>query len=270
MARRCCRKGPARWRTLAVKSPMIDVIQNVTNQVKSAADSGGDARVPALRGYAAASGAVGAFGEAKCALSALEAGKTPEAKIELSFGSSSSGSTSFVDSTQNVAGNIKAGDTAAFIATGDAASGKGNVNIIGGNIDAKDVLLQANHQVNVLSSEDTESTRSDNDAKGGTAHREKADRGQLHTRYRAAGRAWHRQSLPAGRYRLIQAAQKDTAAPKATRLRRQGLRGAHAALGARRCEDPTIQPSLNAASREISLVVLRNRCEFGKLPVNTN
>ncbi|RSD19131.1 hypothetical protein EIZ52_10595 [Pandoraea apista] len=154
--------------TLAVKSPVIDAIQNVTNQVKAAVDSGGDARVSALRGYAAASGAVGALGEAKGALSMLEAGKTPEAKVELSFGSSSSRSTSSVDTTQNVSSNIRSGGTTAFVATGDAASGKGNVNIIGSNIDAKDVLLQANNQVNVLSSKDTESTRSDNESKGGS------------------------------------------------------------------------------------------------------
>lgn len=40
-----------------------------------------------------------------------------------------------------------AGGTAAFSATGNAASGEGNVNIIGSNIDAKNVLLQANNQV---------------------------------------------------------------------------------------------------------------------------
>ncbi|WP_051610638.1 hemagglutinin repeat-containing protein [Pandoraea sp. E26] len=154
--------------TLAVKSPVIDAIQNVTNQVSAAANSGGDARVSALRGYAAASGAVGALGEANGALGALAAGKTPEAKIELSWGSSSSRSTSSVDSTKNVSSNIKAGGTAAFIATGDAASGKGNVNIVGSNIDAKDVLLQANNQVNVLSSKDTESTRSENESKSGS------------------------------------------------------------------------------------------------------
>ncbi|VVE56362.1 tRNA nuclease CdiA-2 [Pandoraea communis] len=48
--------------TLAVKSPVIDAIQNVTNQVSAAVNSGGDARVSALRGYAAASGAVGGAG----------------------------------------------------------------------------------------------------------------------------------------------------------------------------------------------------------------
>lgn len=50
--------------TLALKSPVIDAVQNVNSQVNAAVDSGGDARVSALRGYAAASGAYGAVGEA--------------------------------------------------------------------------------------------------------------------------------------------------------------------------------------------------------------
>ncbi|WP_150624942.1 hemagglutinin repeat-containing protein [Pandoraea captiosa] len=157
--------------TLAVKSPVIDAVQNVTNQVKAAVDSGGDARVSALRGYAAASGAYGAYNEAARAADMFadpSSKAKPEAKVELSWGSSSSKSTSSVDSTQNVSSNIRSGGTTAFVATGDAASGKGNVNIIGSNIDAKDVLLQANNQVNVLSSKDTESTRSDNESKGGS------------------------------------------------------------------------------------------------------
>ena len=154
--------------TLAVKSPVIDSVQNVANQVNAAVDSGGDARVSALRGYAAASGAFSAYGEGKAALDAIAKGKIPEAKVELSWGSSSSKSTSSVDSTQNVASNIKAGGTAAFIATGDTASGNGNVNIIGSNVDAADVLLQANNQVNLSNSTDTESTRSDNESKSGS------------------------------------------------------------------------------------------------------
>ncbi|WP_150619058.1 hemagglutinin repeat-containing protein [Pandoraea horticolens] len=154
--------------TLAVKSPVIDSVQNVANQTRAAADSGGDARVSALRGYAAASGAVGALGQGKGALDALAGGGKPEAKVELSWGSSSSKSTSSSDSTQNVSSNIKAGGTAAFIATGDAASGKGNVNIIGSNIDATDVLLQAAHQVNLSHSTDTESSRGENESKSGS------------------------------------------------------------------------------------------------------
>ncbi|VVD93297.1 hemagglutinin repeat-containing protein [Pandoraea soli] len=154
--------------TLAVKAPVIDAVQNVANQTRAAADSGGDARVSALRGYAAASGGVGAMGQAKGALDALANGGKPEAKVELSWGSSSSTSTASSDSAQNVSSNVTAGGTAAFIATGDAASGKGSVNIIGSNIDAKDVLLQANNQVNLSHSTDTESSRSENESKSGS------------------------------------------------------------------------------------------------------
>ncbi|APD13294.1 hypothetical protein RO07_10215 [Pandoraea pulmonicola] len=157
--------------TLAVKSPVIDAVQNVTNQAKAAADSGGDARVSALRGYAAASGAYGAYNEANKALDALKSTDPkvkPEAKVELSWGSSSSKSTSSFDGTNNVASNIKAGGTAAFVATGDAASGQGNVNVVGSNVDAKDVLLQATNQVNLRNSTDTESSRSENESKSGS------------------------------------------------------------------------------------------------------
>ena len=147
---------------------MIDAVQNVANQTRAAVDSGGDARVSALRGYAAASGAIGAMGQAKGVLDALANGGKPEAKIELSWGTSSSKSTSSSDSAQNVSSNIKAGGTAAFIATGDPALDKGNVNIIGSNIDAKDVLLQANNQVNLSHSTDTESSRSENESKSGS------------------------------------------------------------------------------------------------------
>ncbi|WP_150739181.1 hemagglutinin repeat-containing protein [Pandoraea anapnoica] len=151
--------------TLAIKSPVIDAVQNVANQTRAAVDNGGDARVSALRGYAAGSGAYGAYGEGKAALDALKKGKVPEGKVELSWGSSSSKSTSSMDMTQNDASNIRAGGTVALIATGDAASGKGNVNITGSNVDARDVLLQATNQVNLRNSTDTESMRSDNQSK---------------------------------------------------------------------------------------------------------
>ncbi|WP_246190098.1 hemagglutinin repeat-containing protein [Pandoraea captiosa] len=151
--------------TLAIKSPVIDAAQNVVGQAKAAVDNGGDARVSALRGYAAASGAYSAYGEGKSAVDALAKGKLPEGKVELSWGESSSKSTSSMDSTQNVASHIRAGGAAALIATGDAATGKGNVNVVGSDIDAKDVLLQATNEVNLLSSADSESTRSDNQSK---------------------------------------------------------------------------------------------------------
>ncbi|MCI3207171.1 hemagglutinin [Pandoraea capi] len=151
--------------TLAIKSPVIDAVQNVANQTRAAVDNGGDARVSALRGYAAGSGAYSAYGEGKAAVDALKKGGVPEGKIELSWGSSSSKSTSSMDMTQNDASHIRAGGAVALIATGDAASGKGDVNVTGSDVDARDVLLQATHQVNLRNSTDTESMRSDNQSK---------------------------------------------------------------------------------------------------------
>jgi len=144
--------------TLAVKSPIIDAIQNVQQQAEAAGNSQ-DKRAAALHGIAAAS-AVADVGAAAGAMAAK-----PEAKIELSWGSQSSKTTQTEDSTQHNGSSIKAGGTAAFVATGDGTPGSGNVNIVGSDVNAKNVLLQANNQVNLRNSTDTDSTRSTNESK---------------------------------------------------------------------------------------------------------
>ena len=60
---------------------------------------------------------------------------------------------------------MKAGGTAAFVATGDKNAGQGNVTIQGSDVNAKDVLLQATNKVNLVNSTDTDSTRSTNESK---------------------------------------------------------------------------------------------------------
>ncbi|KWE83160.1 hypothetical protein WT54_19875 [Burkholderia territorii] len=87
-----------------------------------------------------------------------------EAKVELSFGSSYSKSTFTENSTQNNGSSVKAGGTAAFVATGDKNAGQGNVTIQGSDVSAKDVLLQATNKVNLVNSTDTDSTRSTNES----------------------------------------------------------------------------------------------------------
>ncbi len=144
--------------TLAVKSPILDAIQNVQQQAEAAGNSQ-DKRAAALHGIAAAS-AVADVGAAAGAMAAK-----PEAKIELSWGSQSSKTTQTEDSTQHNGSSIKAGGTAAFVATGDGTPGSGNVNIVGSDVNAKNVLLQANNQVNLRNSTDTDSTRSTNESK---------------------------------------------------------------------------------------------------------
>ena len=144
--------------TLAVKSPILDAIQNVQQQAEAAGNSQ-DKRAAALHGIAAAS-AVADLGATAGAMAAK-----PEAKIELSWGSQSSKTTQTEDSTQHNGSNVKAGGTAAFVATGDGTPGSGNVSIQGSDVNAKNVLLQANNQVNLVSSTDTDSTRSTNESK---------------------------------------------------------------------------------------------------------
>ncbi|WP_082725448.1 MULTISPECIES: hemagglutinin repeat-containing protein [unclassified Burkholderia] len=151
--------------TLAVKSPVIDAIQNVNQQAQGAGGSQ-DGRAAALHAIAAAGGMadlVGATGSMTKALNDPK-GKV-EAKVELSFGSSHSKSTFTENSTQNNGSSVKAGGTAAFVATGDKNAGQGNVTIQGSDVTAKDVLLQATNKVNLVNSTDTDSTRSTNESK---------------------------------------------------------------------------------------------------------
>ncbi|MGN6316329.1 two-partner secretion domain-containing protein [Trinickia sp.] len=149
--------------TLAVKSPVIDAIQNLNGQARRAAGSQ-DGRAAALHAIAAAGGVADLAGAAGSATQALASGQKPEAKVELSFGSSRSKTTFTEESTQHNGSTVKAGGKVAFVATGDKAAGKGNVRIEGSEVLAKDVLLQASNRVDLLHSTDTDSTRSTNES----------------------------------------------------------------------------------------------------------
>ncbi|WP_415927148.1 hemagglutinin repeat-containing protein [Burkholderia theae] len=151
--------------TLAVKSPVIDAVQNVNQQAQGAGGSQ-DGRAAALHAIAAAGGMadlVGATGNLTNALNDPK-GKV-DAKVELSFGSSHSKSTFTADSTRSNGSTVKAGGTAAFVATGDKNAGQGNVTIQGSDVTAKNVLLEAANKVNLINSTDTDSTRSTNESK---------------------------------------------------------------------------------------------------------
>jgi filamentous hemagglutinin len=104
-------------------------------------------------------GLVGAAGDMT---SALNGGNKPDAKIELSFGSSRSKTTFTEDTAQHTGTNVKAGGKVAFVATGEKDAGQGNVTIEGSQVAAKDVLLQATNRVDLTSSSDRASTRSTN------------------------------------------------------------------------------------------------------------
>ncbi|CAB3789745.1 tRNA nuclease CdiA-2 [Pararobbsia alpina] len=156
--------------TLALKAPVLDALSNTVDQAHAASRSQ-DSGAAALHGMAAASGAVDMVGTGGAAAGALANGQTPEAKIELSYGSSHSKSTFAEDSTTNKGASVTAGGTAAFVATGHGAptngasrdsAASGNVTIAGSNVKANDVLLAASNQVNLVNTTDTDSTRSTN------------------------------------------------------------------------------------------------------------
>ncbi|MEX3857196.1 hemagglutinin repeat-containing protein [Paraburkholderia sp. BR10923] len=149
--------------TLAVKAPVLDAISNAAGQAHAASNSKDD-RAAALHGMAAASAAWDANMAAGGLVNDLAAGTTPQMKVELSFGSSSSKSTYSEGSTTNVGSSVNAGGTVVFAATGDATPGSGNVTIAGSNVNASDVILAANNQVNIVNTTDTDSTRSSNES----------------------------------------------------------------------------------------------------------
>ncbi len=155
--------------TLAIKTPVIDAVSSTVDQAHAAGRSQDD-RAAALHGMAAASGAIDSVGTARAALGALANDQKPEAKIELSYGSSHSKNTYTEDSTTNRGSNVTAGGTAAFVATGDPTGtssgrgtpGSGNVTIAGSTVNANDVILAARNQVNLVNTTDIDSTRSTN------------------------------------------------------------------------------------------------------------
>ncbi|MGC5802859.1 hemagglutinin repeat-containing protein, partial [Ralstonia pseudosolanacearum] len=150
--------------TLAVKSPVLDAFQNVMQQADAAGNSQ-NGRAAALHAIAAVDGMGGVFSSMGGAAGNMGKGQKPEAKIELSWGSTSSKNTFTENSTQHNGSNIKAGGMAAFVATGDGTPGSGNVTIQGSDVNAQNVLLQAKNQVNLVNSTDTDSTRSTNESK---------------------------------------------------------------------------------------------------------
>ncbi len=95
---------------------------------------------------------------------ALGTGQSPEAKVELSFGSSRSKSALTEDSTRNNGSTVNAGGRAAFAATGEKDAGQGNVTIVGSDVLAKDVFLKARNRVDLFNSTDTDKTRSTNES----------------------------------------------------------------------------------------------------------
>lgn len=142
--------------TLALSGSLVQAIQGVVDQAH-AADNSQDGRAKALHTIAAVGNAGDGMGQ-------LAAGGTPDVSVQLSWGTSKSKSTSQEDQTTQTGSTIKAGGTAAFIATGDGTPGSGNVTIAGSDVSANNVLLNAKNQVNLVNTTNTDSTRSTNES----------------------------------------------------------------------------------------------------------
>ncbi|MGF6604529.1 filamentous hemagglutinin family protein [Paraburkholderia sp. GAS448] len=142
--------------TLGVAGSVVDAVQGAVDQAHAAGKSE-DSRAAALH-------TIAAVGDAAAAAEGLADGKTPDVKVELSFGSSHSTSSFSEDGTTQTGSTVKAGGTAMFAATGNGTAGSGNITIAGSDVSANDVVLAAKNQVNLVNTTDTDSTRSANES----------------------------------------------------------------------------------------------------------
>ncbi|NKA10700.1 hemagglutinin [Ralstonia solanacearum] len=137
------------------------LMQAASSQMQDAADAK-DARASVLNGMA--------MGRSLYDAGNALGGKKPmdEVSVTLSWGTSQSKSTSTEDATRNQGSTLMAGGKATLIATGakdangNPVAGTGNLTIAGSGVSAKDVVLGAANAVNLVASQDTDKTRSEN------------------------------------------------------------------------------------------------------------
>ncbi|UNJ28232.1 hemagglutinin repeat-containing protein [Ralstonia solanacearum] len=147
--------------TLGLSGGAAGLMQAASSQMQDAADAK-DARASVLNGMA--------MGRSLYDAGNALGGKKPmdEVAVTLSWGTSQSKSTSTEDATRNQGSTLMAGGKATLIATGakdangNPVAGTGNLTIAGSGVSAKDVVLGAANSVNLVASQDTDKTRSEN------------------------------------------------------------------------------------------------------------
>ncbi|WP_260402658.1 hemagglutinin repeat-containing protein, partial [Ralstonia solanacearum] len=147
--------------TLGVSGGAVGAAIGAAQKLESAGQSK-DGRASALWGVAAARDAFDA-GKAL----AGPGGATAGAAVTLSWGSSQSKQTQSDDATQHTGSTVTAGGKASFTATGVDANGNktaGDLNIVGSDVNAKQVALKAAHDVNIVSATDTDESHSRNES----------------------------------------------------------------------------------------------------------
>ncbi|WP_275795180.1 hemagglutinin repeat-containing protein [Ralstonia syzygii] len=143
--------------TLGLSGGAAGLMQAASSQVQDAADAK-DARAAVLNGMAS--------GRSLYDATKALGGEKPmdDISVSLSWGTSQSKSTSTEDATRNQGSTLMAGGKATLIATGNPVAGTGNLTIAGSDVSAKDVVLGAANAVNLVASQDTDKTRSENSA----------------------------------------------------------------------------------------------------------
>ncbi|MBN3751326.1 filamentous hemagglutinin N-terminal domain-containing protein [Paraburkholderia sp. Tr-20389] len=148
--------------TIGLSGSVGDAINSAYAQGQALANGKSNGRADALHAIAAGGdAAMAGMGAAGIAAGATGP-NAPSISVQVSIGSSKSQSQSSEDQTTQRGSNVRAGGTAAFVATGDGTRGSGNVTIAGSNVSANDVVLAAKNQVNIVNTTNTDVTQSSN------------------------------------------------------------------------------------------------------------
>ncbi|VWD31438.1 cell surface protein [Burkholderia contaminans] len=154
--------------TVGLSGSVGDAINNAISETQAARQSAKDdnGRASALHSIAAAGDvAFGGMG-AKDLLNGAKGTQAPSIGVQVSVGSSHSSMQSSEDQTIQRGSSINAGGNAKLVATGNGTSKDGNITIAGSNVNAANVALIANNQVNLVNTTDTDKTQSSNSSSG--------------------------------------------------------------------------------------------------------
>ncbi|GAU02163.1 hemagglutinin [Burkholderia stabilis] len=154
--------------TVGLSGSVGDAINNAISETQAARESAKDSngRASALHGIAAAGNvAFGGMGAAKL-LDGAKGSQAPSIGVQVSVGSSHSSMQSSEDQTIQRGSSINAGGNAKLVATGNGTPKDGNITIAGSNVNAANVALVANNQVNLVNTTDTDKTQSSNSSSG--------------------------------------------------------------------------------------------------------
>ncbi|MEY8772366.1 hemagglutinin repeat-containing protein [Erwinia sp. ACCC 02193] len=156
--------------TLALSGTAGSALNAAVTTAKQASEES-DGRVAALQGIKAALSGVSAAQAARLdAAKGDDPANNATVGVSVSYGSQSSKSESSLTQTTQQGSGLTAGGNLSITATGSGVKGQdGDITVQGSQLQAgKDMLLSANRDVNLLSAEESSSTRATNSSKGGS------------------------------------------------------------------------------------------------------